>query len=240
MATVRLLISILLTALIVLVGLALIMGLILAWSLGWGVLLRNWLSLTLFEGAVLILGASYLAFQVGSFVLGRFVDNDMSLSTSDFDDDEDEFDDDDEYDEDDEQLSYPILAKRFTSAPNGGTWEAWTRYIIANNICLALTAEPEVAGYLNERQKQEVSIRLADVVVSVLQHVKSSSSQPRITITGLKHQMDSMNLQPYEDELLLTTVRVVNMGLRAEPHLKQVVRDKLWSEPCDRPGWRSS
>lgn len=239
MAIIRLIVTILVTILIMLGGLALIMALVLAWSLGWGALLRNWLSLTLFEGAALTLGATYLAYQVGSFILERFT-QDVSLPTSDSEDEDDDYDDfyDSLDEEEDEEPPYPISEQRFMRAPNGGTWEAWARYIIANNICLALTAEPKVAGYLNDRQRQEVSIRLADVVVPVLQRSKGTSGQPRVTMAGLKHQMDSMNLQPYEDELLLTAVRVVNLGLQAEAQLKKVVQRKLWSEPCDKPGWQ--
>ncbi len=225
---------------IVIIGLVvavLLLGLALAllWGLGLAWVLQRWLPLTLFEGAILVYVATYGV----SWLIASIWETINNRPTS-WEEEEDEEEEDEEDSAEFLQSILPIPVKRFTQAANGATWEAWVRFTLANMIFIELTTTPEVVGYLGRQQQQELSIRLADIIIPILRRHKSKSSLPRLSIAALKQQMDAMNQQPYEDDLLLLAVRTANAAISIHENLADVVMGKLWAEPCAIPDWDAS
>ncbi len=226
----RVTVTISLIVVVLLLGLALALG----WGLGLAWVLQRWLPLTLFEGAILVYVATYGV----SWLITRIWEavNDRPKPWE----EEDEAEEDEEDSAEFIQSFLPIPVKRFTQAANGATWEAWVRFTLANMIYIELTATPDVVGYLGRQQQQELSIRLADIIIPILRRHKSKSSLPRLSIAALKQQMDAMNQQPYEDDLLLLAVRTANAAISIHENLADVVMGKLWAEPCAIPDWDTS
>jgi hypothetical protein len=200
---------------VVAIGLALVIGVALV--VGW--ILTLFLPFSLFEATLL----SMLAIIVGRTIWSAIS---SSVEPRRFD-----------YDEDDEEadLEEPdeIPSSRFYRTDADRTWENWFRYILAN-----ATYEDflDLGGFaqMNDRQLQELSIRLTDAAISGLKIKSPRTKRLRVSKGMLKHEMTKMGQQPYDDDILDAAIDAINDELGSlQRELREVIRGKLWNEAMD-------
>jgi len=211
--------SIILLVLIILLAVIVAHAAVLAWAIGIGWILTQFLPFTLFEGSLLgLISAAMVIFGIY-----RLFSSGAPSPFSDYDDDDDIFDILDEYDS--------IPESRFYKNEADKTWEAWTRHEIANGVYQEMQEEPSTFGSMGERQLQELAIRLADIGIATLKK-KAKNRSLKVTIANLRSQMNRMKQRPYDDDILEVAVEAINDELEYEETI-DVIRDKLWNEPCD-------
>lgn len=190
-------------------GLLLISAL-LGWSIALGAALAAIFDFSLFEGAVLALIASGIV--IGS-VIG-IVKQAPSLERP-------------------SPLENPyeeslIPVERFTSRPQRATWDHIFRFNLANDILEAL-ADRDMPANLNRAQREQLAIHLSEIVAAEIKaHASPRRGALKISTDGLKARMAAMNLTPYDDEILETTVLIANQ-LTALPHFRRVISNDLWN-----------
>ncbi len=140
---------------------------------------------------------------------------------------------DEEYEEPELEDSDEIPPSRFYKTDADRTWENWFRYILANVtyedfLDLGWTAR------MNDRQLQELSIRLTDVAIAALKGKSSRTKRLRVSKGMLKNEMTKMGQQPYDDDILDIAINAINDELGTlQEELRDVIRGKLWNEPMD-------
>ena len=141
------------------------------------------------------------------------------------------------FDEFEEEETEPDLDEipisRFCRTDADRTWENWFRYILANTTYEGFL---DLGGFaqMNDRQLQELSIRLTDAAIATLKRKSPRTKRLRVTKGMLKHEITRMGQQPYDDDILDTAVSAINDELIAsQEELREVIREKSWDEPAD-------
>lgn len=205
--------------LVVVISLALILGV----SVGLGWVLTLITPFTLFEGSLL----SMIAILAVGLVWFRII---RAISPLEFDRENSMMGDDDE-DEDDEELE--ISESRFWRKREERTWENWFRYILANAIYEDMWEAGGWIGNLDERQQENLAIRLATTTLEALKKRAAQAQKLRLTPEMLRQQLVKEGQRPYDDEVLDLTVTSVNIELTYLEHdLREVARDRLWDKPA--------
>jgi len=202
---------IILVIVLIVISFALVTGI----ALGVGWILTLFLPFSLFEATLLGMIAAFVTWTIWRTILSP---------VQDFGPDEEE--PEPEFDE--------IPLSRFCKMDADRTWENWFRYLIANAIYEGLLDSPGRIGQMNERQLQELSIRLTDAAIAALKAKSPRTRRLRVSTGMLKHEMTKMGQQPYDDDILDTAVSAINTELiSSQEELREVIRDKLWDEPAD-------
>jgi hypothetical protein len=202
---------------LVALSLALVIGVALA--VGW--ILTLVLPFSLFEATLLAMLAIIIARTIWSNIYRS-----VEPFGPDYYGEEDE--EEPEWEEPDE-----IPSSRFYRTDADRTWENWFRYILAN-----ATYEDflDLGGFaqMNDRQLQELSIRLTEAAIAGLKGKSSRTKRLRVSKGMLKHEMTRMGQQPYDDDILDTAVNAINDELGSlQQELREVIRGKLWNEAMD-------
>jgi len=207
------LIIILVIALIA-VSFALVMGI----ALGVGWVLTRFLPFSLFEATLVGMITALVTWIIWRNILGPAPD--LGYRKAEEEEEEAEAD----YDE--------IPLSRFCKTDADKTWENLFRYEIANTVYEDFLDSPGRIAHMNERQLQELSIRLTDAAIAALKVKSPRTKRLRVTKGMLKHEMIKMGQQPYDDDILDTAVSAINDELiSSQEELIEVIRDKLWDEP---------
>lgn len=202
---------IILIIVLLVVSFALVMGI----ALGVGWVLTRFLPFSLFEATLVGMIAALVTWTIWRNTLG---------SAPDFGSAEEEPEPD--FDE--------IPLSRFCKTDADRTWENWFRYTIANTVYEGFLDSPGRIGQMNERQLQELSIRLTDAALAALKVKSPRTKRLRVSTGMLKHEMTKVGQQPYDEEILDTAVSAINIELiSSQEELIEVIRDKLWDEPAD-------
>jgi hypothetical protein len=198
---------------LLLISFALVMGI----ALGVGWVLTRFLPFSLFEATLLGMIAALVTYTIWRNIL---------RSAPDFRLNEDEKEPEPDLDE--------IPLSRFCTTDADSTWENWFRYVIANTIYEDFLDSPGRIAQMNDRQLQELSIRLMDAAIAALKRKSPRTRRLRVTSGMLKHEMTEMGQQPYDDDILDTAVSAINDELvSSQEELRKVIREKLWDEPMD-------
>jgi len=204
---------ILIIIVLIVVSFALVIGVALA--VGW--ILTLFLPLSLFEATLLSMIAAMIMWTVWRNILS-------SSDTFDF------------YEEEEEETGPDpdeIPISRFCRTHADRTWENWFRYILANTTYEDFL---DLGGFaqMNDRQLQELSIRLTDAAIATLKRKSPRTKRLRVTKGMLKHEITRMGQQPYDDDILDTAVSAINDELGSlQEELREVIREKSWDEPAD-------
>jgi hypothetical protein len=202
---------VILVIVLIVISFALVFGV--ALGLGW--VLTRFLSFSLFEATLLSMIAALVTWAIWRNVLSLVQD-------SGFDEEETEPD------------LNEIPLSRFCRTDADRTWENLFRYEIANTVYAGFLDSPGRIGQMNERQLQELSIRLTDTAIAALKVKSPRTKRLRMTKGMLKHEMTKMGQQPYDDDILDTAVSAINDELIAsQEELKEVIRGKSWDEPAN-------
>lgn len=205
--------------LIVVVSLALILGL----SIGLGWVLTLITPFTLFEGSLLgmiaVLAVGLIWFRILRALPPFEPDRENNILGD---------DDEDEYDEEPE-----IPESRFWRKPEERTWENWFRYILANAIYEDVWGAGGWIGNLDEKQQEDLSIRLATTALEALKKRAAQPRKLRLTPEMLRQQLVKEGQRPYDDDVLDLTVASVNIELiYLEDDLREVAHNRLWDRPA--------
>jgi len=202
---------IILIIVLIVVSFALVMGI----ALGIGWVLTRFLPFSLFEATLVGMIAAFVTLNIWRNVLG---------SAPGFGPAEEEPEPD--FDE--------IPLSRFCRTDADRTWENLFQYEIANTVYEGFLDSPGRIGQMNDRQLQELSIRLTDAAIAALKTKSPRTRRLRVTKGMLKHEMTRMGQQPYDDDILDTAVSAINDELiSSQEELREVIRDRLWDEPAD-------
>jgi hypothetical protein len=203
---------IILIIVLIVVSFALVTGI----ALGVGWVLTRFLPFSLFEATLLGMIAAFVTLNIWRNIL--------SLAPPDFRSVEEEPEPD--FDE--------IPLSRFCRTDADKTWENWFRYAIANTVYEGFLDSPGRIGQMNDKQLQELSIRLADAAIAALKAKSPRARRLRVTSGMLKHELTRMGQQPYDDDILDTAVSAINDELvSSQEELREVIREKSWDEPTD-------
>jgi hypothetical protein len=198
---------------LLLISFVLVMGI----ALGVGWVLTRFLPFSLFEATLLGMIAALVTYTIWRNIFS---------SVPDFGFNEDKEEPESDFDE--------IPLSRFCKTDADKTWGNWFQYVIANSIYEDFLDSPHRVGRMNERQLQELSIRLTDAAIAALRRKSPRTRRLRMTSGMLKHEMTEMGQQPYDDDILDTAVSAINDELIAsQEELREVIREKLWDEPMD-------
>jgi hypothetical protein len=192
-----------------LLGLLLISAL-LGWSIALGAALAAIFDFSLFEGAVLALIATGIVLGSVIGIIRYSVSENRPSSL------------DNPY----EEALIPV--ERFTSRPQRATWDHIFRFNLANDILEAL-ADRDMPANLNRAQREQLAIHLSEIVAAEIKARQPPRRGPlQINADELKARMAAMDLTPYDDEILETTVLIANQ-LTALPHFRRVISNDLWN-----------
>ena len=204
--------------LIIIVLIVISFALVIGVALGVGWILTLFLPLSLFEATLLSMIAAMIMWTVWRNILS-------SSDTFDF------------YEEEEEETEPDldeIPISRFYKTDEDRTWENWFRYILANTTYEDFLDSPGLVPQMNDRQLQELSIRLTDAAIAALKRKSPRTKRLRVTKGMLKHEITRMGQQPYDDDILDTAVSAINDELSAsQEELREVIREKSWDEPAD-------
>ena len=202
---------IILMIVLIVVSFALVIGV----ALGVGWVLARFLPFSLFEATLLGMIAVLVTWTIWRNFLG---------SAPDFGSAEEEPEPD--FDE--------IPLSRFSRTDADRTWENLFRYEIANTVYEDFLDSPGRIGQMNDRQLQELSIRLTDAAIAALKTKSPRTKRLRVSTGMLKHELTKMGQQPYDDDILDTAVSAINDELIAsQEELREVIRRKSWDEPAN-------
>ncbi|KAA3657950.1 MAG: hypothetical protein DWQ04_26600 [Chloroflexi bacterium] len=204
--------SLLVLALVVLLGVLLGIAIILAWSLGIGWLLMQIVPLTWFESALLTMLASITMAYIG----WRLLQLPPPLQT--------------QFDENSLLFETPIPIKRFKESENDQRAEVWFRHEIANDLYWEFEETPGVSDTMGDTEMKELAVRITDMVVNLLKARNSKAQRVKITRTQFKQHMDKIGQRPYDDDILAAAARAVNQSLSFDERLANIVRDKRWDK----------
>ena len=187
-------------------------------ALGVGWVLARFLPFSLFEATLLGMIAAIITWNAWRNILGSVGD----FGSYDADEEEPKLEDPDE-----------IPPSRFYKTDADRTWENWFRYILANTTYEDFLDSGWTA-HMNDRQLQELSIRLTDAAVAALKAKSSRTKRLRVSKGMLKNEMTKMGQQPYDDDILDIAINAINDELGTlQEELRDVIRGKLWNEPMD-------
>jgi hypothetical protein len=129
-----------------------------------------------------------------------------------------------------DEPDYKSIAKnRFYKTPNERTWEAWLRYEFANDIYMELQSEPSTTSHMNDSQAQELSIRLADVAMTLLKRRNSRTKNLEVNELTLKREMVRLGQRAYDDDILEAAVTAINLNLEYyQDDILDLVRTRRW------------
>jgi hypothetical protein len=129
-----------------------------------------------------------------------------------------------------DEPDYKNIAKnRFYKTPSERTWEAWLRYEFANDIYMELQSEPSTISHMNDSQAQELSIRLADVAITMLKRRNSRSKNLEVNELTLKREMVRLGQRAYDDDILEAAVMAVNLNLEYyQDEILDLLRTRRW------------
>lgn len=204
---------------LIIVLLVLSFALIVGVALGLGWLLTLFLPFSLFEATVVSMIAAVIARTFWENIL-------RSAGIPEF------------YEYAEEEETEPDLDEipmsRFCKTDADRTWENWFRYLIANTVYEDFLDSPGRIARMNEMQMKELSIRLTDAAIAALRRKSPHTRRVRVTKGMLKHEMNKMGQQPYDDDILDTAVNAIKVELIAsQEELREVIQGKLWDEPVD-------
>ncbi len=206
--------------LIIIVLLIISFALVIGVALGVGWILTLFLPFSLFEATLLGMIAALVTWTVWRNIL------DSIKPFGSDDKEEPELEDLEDFDE--------IPPSRFYRTDADRTWENWFRYMIANTTYEDFLDLPGRIAQMNDRQLQELSIRLTDAAMAALKVKSPRTKQLSVTKGMLKHEMTKMGQKPYDDDILDTAVSAINDELDSlQEELREVIRGKLWDEPVD-------
>lgn len=184
---------------------------ILGWSIIVGWILTQVFAFSLFEGTLLAMVASGLAgYLILSTVLDRLTEAAESYT---------------DWEEEDEDNIPP---ERFFPTPAQRTWEAWFRFQVANTIYSELRQNHPTTA-MDKPQKQELSIRLSEICITALKSKPTKAKNYHLSIGDLQNQMTTMELKPYDDDLLQVAADATNLSLVLPP-AETVIRERLWNQ----------
>jgi len=207
------------------IAFVLLLSAMLALGIGVGWLLTLFLPFTLFEGSVLGLIAVTVSGMVGFSLLRR-----LSKGPDNWED----FLDDD-FDLDDPPVNV-IPPSRIIEDDDDPTWRNWFQYLFANDIYGELMEFGDHIARMNDSQKQELSIRLSDVIVTILSAKPVSTKRLRITREQVKKKMTKMGMRPYDDDILDLALDAVDENLDVfQSQILNVIRTRSWDRPSDIP-----
>lgn len=198
----------------IVVSLALMIGI----SLGIGWILTLFLPFSLFEGTLLGIIA---VLATASFWYNLL----RSVPPFGWEEEEEDF-------EREEEAEIP--PSRFWKKSADRTWKKWLEYVLANSIYEDLLDSPRGMGGMQEKQLQELAVRLAKAAVMAVQTKSPRAKRLRVSRKMLKQAMAKMGQRPYDDELLDIAVEATNIELvYLGEELREVIRDRLWDEPTE-------
>ncbi|MBC8262638.1 MAG: hypothetical protein H8E47_00750 [Anaerolineales bacterium] len=201
---------------LLIISFALVFGI----ALGVGWILTLFLPFSLFEATLLGMIAAMVTWNVWRNIFSPI----EPFGSNDYNDYEEEPELED-FDE--------IPPSRFYKTDADRTWENWFRYMIANTTYDDFLDSGGFAQ-MNDRQLQELSIRLADAAIAALKAKSPRTKRPRVSKEMLKHEMTKMGQKPYDDDILDTAISAISDELDSlQEELRDVIRGKLWNEPVD-------
>ncbi len=208
--------AVLIVVLLVVLGMGVLTAVALAWSLGVGWLLTLIVPFTWFEASLLTIIASIVAAYIGTYLLQALLQPDeqfkMGSDVSGL-------------------FESPIPVSRFYEEGEiHQRAEVWFRHEIANDLFWEFQDTPSIMRFMEETEAKEMAVRLTDIVVGLLKQRTSRARQVKITKKQLVKQMEAIGQRPYDDDILLATVRSVNMSLAANSDLADIVRRASWDE----------
>ncbi len=207
------------------IAFVLLLSATLALGIGVGWLLTLFLPFTLFEGSVLGLIAVTVSGMIGFSLLKR-----LSKGPDDFSDLLD-----DDFDLDDPPFDI-IPPSRFIEDDGVPTWRNWFQYLFANDIYGEMTVFGDHIAPINDSQKQELSIRLSDVIVAILSAKPASTKRLRITREQVKKKMTKMGMRPYDDDILDLALAAIDENLIIfQSQIVNIIRTRSWDRPSDIP-----
>lgn len=203
---------ILIILLILVVGLAVLMGLSLL--VGW--LLTLMLPFTFFEGTLLGLVALIaIGILAVNFFKGMPLPDNTPLSG--------EFDD-----------IKLIPEERVFKSESDHTLENQYRFEIANQIYEEFQDAPSQFSSMNDKQQQELALRLAEIALAILKNKPARAAQLNISKNAFKKQMQKMNQQPYGDDILDTALMGINNYIFENfEDLSESIHQKDWQDRVD-------
>ena len=218
---------ILLAVLIAIIVFSVLVTVTLGLGIGVGWLLTLFLPFTLFEGSVL----GVMAVSIAGAIAWRFLRSGPDFS----DDDLDFMDDDFDLDELDDLPIDIIHPSRFVESDEDRTWENWFQYLFANDIYRDLMMFDEHVAHMNDIQKQELAIRLSDVIVMILRAKPPSTKRLRISQEQVKRKMIKMGMRPYDDDILDLALDAVGDNLETfRERIIYIIRTKSWDDPSEQ------
>jgi hypothetical protein len=207
--------------LIILVLIAIGMAIALALGIGIGWILSILLPFSLFEGSVLgLITVLIVGYRVLKFlaVPSPFVNDSMDP----FELDTDGVDIDEWY----------VPAERFIPKQGRPTWAHWYQFIFANEIYDLLDHGGGDLAHMNHSQRTELSIRLAEMAVSVLQAKPPSTRRLNITEVQLQRAFVKAGQQPYTASIMETAHGAIEVVLDLyDDGILEVIQEKAWRKP---------
>ena len=143
-------------------------------------------------------------------------------------------DDDFDLDELDDFPIDIIHPSRFIEDDEDRTWENWFQYLFANDIYRDLMMFDEYAAHMNDMQKQELAIRLADVIVAILRAKPPSTKRLRITQEQVRRKMIKIGMRPYDDDILDLALDAIDDNLDIfQEQIISIIRTRSWDQHSD-------
>jgi hypothetical protein len=216
--------------LIILLLLLLIFGigfaLVVAVALGAGWLLRLFLPFSLFEAT--LLGALFAVLTIYFvFWVFRNFGPPMAFQLGDVEEDEREI----------ASRAYKTIpTTRFYKTPAERTWTAWLRYELANDIYAEFQDAPHTLSNMNDRQLQELAIRLADMTLSLLKRKTARTKNLNVTLGALRQEMQRQGQRAYDDDILRLALNAIHLNTDFyQAELLDLIREGGWDDPANVP-----
>ena len=207
------------------IAFVLLLSATLALGIGVGWLLTLFLPFTLFEGSVLGLVAVIVSGMLGFSLFKRLLKGPETwgdLWDDDFDPDDPPFD--------------VIPPSRFVEDDDIPTWRNWYQYLFANDIYSEMMEFGDHITRMNDAQKQELSIRLSEVIVAILIAKPASTKRLRITKEQVRKKMIKMGMRPYDDDILDLALDAIDENLMIfQSQIVDVIRTGSWDRPSGTP-----
>ncbi len=216
--------STLLTLLLIIGVAALSIAIIIGIALIIGWLLTLVLAFSLFEGALLGLLATFIAFMFWHHIFNVFAPPIDTL-------DEDFAFLDDDYKYIDDDTTEEIPTSSFCKTPADKTWANWFRYIFANVLYEDFQSTLHISKNLSDAILRDMSMRLADATVEGLRRKTAQTRQIRVTKGMLKYEMNEAGLKPYDEDILDFAVGVLNTELNYMiDEIRAAIENYTWDD----------
>ena len=133
------------------------------------------------------------------------------------------------------ELNDPELTKisrtRLYKSDNERTWEAWLTYEIANDIYADFQIDPQTVAAMNDSQRQELAIRLAELGVAILKRKTSASRNFQVNANAVRRELERIGQKPYDSDLITVAVDAINVNVDYYgDELASVIRNRLWQQ----------